>query len=220
MRILLYFFAAASLVSGCSKIETIENKDENGVLLERYSRKKDDFAKHGKYTAFFPSGKTHEERFFQNDLLEGESKVYYENGQLDYVENHKNGQYEGLYQKYLESGQLANEGQYVNNEMSGIWKRWYENGQLREEVTFAANNENGPFKEYHENGKLKTTGEYINGDNEQGELLIYDENGQLSEKMICEYGVCATFWRQGEGDIEVDMERIKKLAEMKKGSNE
>ena len=220
MKILLYFFVAASLASGCSKVEIIENKDENGVLLERFTRKKDDFAKHGKYTAFYPSGNIHEERFYQKNQLEGESKVFYENGKLDYIENHKNGQYEGLYQKYFESGELSNEGQYVNNEMSGVWKRWYKNGQLREEVLFAANNENGPFKEYHENGQLKTTGEYINGDNEQGELLIYDDKGELTEKMICEYGVCATSWNKEEGDIEVDMERIKKLAEMKKKSNE
>lgn len=216
MRFLLYCFLAASIATGCSIVETVENRDDNGVLLEKYTRKKDDFAKHGKYTSFYPGGQVKEERNYQNDLLDGESKVYFENGKLDYIETHKKGEFEGPYQKYFESGQLSNEGQYVNNEMSGIWKRWYENGQLREEVQFSANNENGPFKEYHENGKIKTEGSYINGDNEQGELSIYNEDGVLSEKMICEYGICATSWTKDGGDVEVDMERIKKLAEMKK----
>ncbi len=218
MRILLYIFLATSIAGGCSDTETIENKDDNGVLLEKYSRKKDSYAKHGAYISYYPSGQVHEERNYANDALNGESKVYFENGKLDYVENHVNGVYEGIYQNYFPTGQLSNEGLYVNDEMTGIWKRWYENGQLREEVTFSANNENGPFKEYHPNGKLKTEGQYIGGDNEQGELLIYDENGELSEKMLCEYGICATTWRKGEGDIEVDLDRIKRLAGMKKNS--
>ncbi len=218
MRILLYVFLVSSLASGCSDTETIENKDDNGVLLEKYDRKKDSFAKHGAYFSYYASGQVLEERNYTNDVLNGESRVYFENGKLDYVENHINGVYEGLYQKYFPTGQLSNEGQYVNNEMTGLWYRWYEDGQLREEVTFSANNENGPFKEYHPNGQLDTEGNYINGENEQGELLIHDENGELSEKMICEYGVCATTWRKGEGDIEVDLERIKRLAEIKKKS--
>ena len=220
MKFLLYCLLATAVASGCSNVETIENRNDDGVLLEKYTRKKSDSSKHGRFMSFYLDGKLHEERNFKNDILDGESKIYNENGKVDYIEHHKNGQFEGTYQKYYESGQLSNEGEYVNNEMSGIWKRWYENGQLREEVNFAANNENGPFKEYHENGKTKTTGEYINGDNEQGELLIYDENGELSEKMICEYGVCATKWRKGEGDIEVNLERIKKLAELKKKAND
>ncbi len=219
MKFLLYCFLVASVATGCSKVETIENRNDEGVLLERYTRKKTDYAKHGEYTSFFPDGQIHEQRFYQDNLLDGESKVFFANGKLDYVENHKKAQYEGLYQKYFENGQLSNEGQYVNNEMSGMWKRWYENGQLREEVQFAANNENGPFKEFHENGKLKTEGTYINGDNEQGELLIYNEEGVLSEKMICEYGICATTWTAEGGEQEVNMERIKKLAAMKKEAN-
>lgn len=203
-------------LNSCSDVETIENKTEEGVLVEKYSRKKDNFAKHGPYQSFHENGQVYEERFFKEDQLDGISKVYLENGKLDYLETHKNGQYEGLYQKYYENGQLSNEGQYVDNEMSGVWKRWYKDGTLREEVHFKGNEENGPFKEFHENGKLKTEGIYLNGDNEQGELLVYDEAGALVEKKICEYGVCGTIWNKGEGDQEVDLERIKQLAEMKR----
>ena len=216
MRILLYFFLVVSVASGCSDVESVENKDDNGVLLEKYERKKDNLAKHGKYTAFHSNGQVFEERFYQNDLLEGESRIYYENGKLDYIENHVKGEYVGMYKKYYENGQLSNEGQYVDNQMNGLWKRWYDNGQLREEVPFVGNEENGHFKEYHENGKIKTEGAYINGDHEQGELRIYDINGTLTEKMICEYGVCGTTWRKEEGDLEIDLERIKKLGGIKK----
>ena len=216
MRLILFCFVMSAALSGCSDVETIENKDENGVLQERYTRKKDNFDKHGTYTSFHPNGQVYEERQYQNNALNGQSKVYTEDGQLDYVENHVNGQFEGIYQQYHANGQLSNEGQYVKNEMSGIWKRWYDDGTLREEVPFAGNNENGSFKEYHPNGNLKTEGVYTEGDNEQGELMIYDEDGVLVEKKICEFGICGTTWRKDEGDLEVDMERVKKLAAMKK----
>lgn len=218
MRFILFCFLVTAMASGCSDVEVVENKDENGALLEKYARKKDNFDKHGPYQSFYPNGTLYEERNYKNNLLDGESKVYSENGQLDYVEHHKDGKYEGLYQQYHQNGQLSNEGQYVEDAMKGVWKRWFEDGTLREEVMFDANNENGPFKEYHSNGKLKTEGSYLQGDNEQGELLIYDETGELIEKMTCEFGVCGTHWRKGEGDIEIDMDRIKRLAEIKRKS--
>ena len=37
-----------------------------------------------------------------------------------------------------------------------------------------------------------------------------DKFEKMIEKMICEYGVCGTTWKKGEGDIEVDMEKIKR----------
>ncbi|HFA52010.1 MAG TPA: toxin-antitoxin system YwqK family antitoxin [Bacteroidetes bacterium] len=218
MRIILYCFLATSSLIGCSNVETVENKDDNGVLIERYSRKKDSFAKHGPYFSYHPNGQVMEQSTYKDDVLQGETKVFFENGKLDYVEHYKNGKYEGLYQKYFENGQLSNEGQYVDNAMSGIWKRWYKTGELREEVTFADNNENGPFKEFHKNGKPKTEGVYVNGDNEQGELKMFDENGDLIQKMYCEYGVCAASWKAGEGDIEVDTAKIKRLAELKRNA--
>lgn len=218
MRLFILGFLLSVAMTSCSNIETVENKNENGDLLERYERTKDNFEKQGLYTSFHPNGKIYEERHYIGNELHGQSKVYTEEGQLDYIENHVDGQYVGVYQKFHKNGQLSNEGNYVANEMTGIWKRWYEDGTLREEVNFSANNENGPFKEFHSNGQLKIQGMYSNGDNEQGELMVYDENGELIEKKICEFGICGTTWRKEEGDLEVDMERIKRLGEMKRNS--
>lgn len=210
MLLVLPFLAAK-----CGGGDTVENRDDEGLLTERYMLKKGTEIKHGKYEAFYPSGKVMEESYFSEGELHGPRKVFFENGQVDYLENYDNGKFQGEYLKYNEKGQLLQQGQYDGNVMAGLWKGWYATGELKEEVLFENNDENGPFKEYHPNGKIKTEGVYKNGDNEQGELLIYDESGELAEKMYCEYGVCATAWKLGEGEMEIDSARIQRLAKIK-----
>ncbi|MBK9015100.1 MAG: toxin-antitoxin system YwqK family antitoxin [Saprospiraceae bacterium] len=220
MRFTIFFSFAILFFSACSNFETVETKDENGKLKEKFTINKKSKKKEGQYLSFYPNGQKLEESFYLNDSLQGEQKMYYENGQLESLTNHANGMFVGKYQKFDENGRLTNEGQFVNNEMSGVWKRWYDTGELQEEVTFAGNLENGPFKEYHKNGKLKTEGVYLDGDNENGELKIYDENGELTQKMYCEYGICAETWSKEKGEQTIDTVRIHNLAVMKKESPE
>ncbi len=201
------------LLSACSNIETTENTDEAGRVIERFSQNRKTGQKAGKYQAFYPDGTLKEECFYKNDTLDGERKLFYENGQLSTVEHYKNGAFEGLFQSYFQNGRLANEGHYHNNKMSGIWKRWYPTGELREEVNFEHNLENGPYKFYHKNGQVSVQGNFIQGDNDHGETLKFDENGQLIEKMFCHWGVCATTWTIAEGEVKIDSARIIQLGE-------
>ncbi len=216
MRFYVLCLLISLVASACSKLETVENKDENGQLKEKYSRRKDTFAKEGTFTAYYPSGKVFEESFYKNDTLQGERKLFYENGKIQSIEHYVNGIFSGKAQRFYENGQLSNEGEYATNEMTGVWKRWYESGELQEEVAFEKNEENGPFKLYHQSGKVSVEGVYTNGDNEEGEVKKYDENGQLTERMFCHYGACATVWSLEKGDVQIDSARIRELGEMKK----
>lgn len=203
-------------LTACSHLETVENRDENGILKEKYSRRKDTLAKQGAYTSYYPNGQVFEQSWYENDTLHGERRLYYENGKIQSIEQRDHDRFVGTYKKFYENGQLSNEGQYVDNEMSGVWKRWYDTGELMEEITFAHNEENGPFKEYYKNGQVKIEGEYLNGDNENGILKKYDETGQLFEKMYCELGVCMTIWTKDGGDVPIDSTRLRELVELKK----
>jgi antitoxin component YwqK of YwqJK toxin-antitoxin module len=202
-RLFLFLASAAMLIliACSSKLDTVEKKDENGVLLERYTRLKTNFAKEGLYESFYPSGKLYEQSTYHNDTLTGERKLFHENGNLLIVEHHEQGRFEGAYKVYYENGQLELEGMYVDNKMTGPWKRYYPSGQLMEIVEFSDNQENGPFIEYHENGNLKAEGAYLDGDHEHGLLKLYDENGQLERKMNCDRGICRTIWTAEEGDV-------------------
>ncbi len=218
MRFFIFSCFTILFLAACSNFETVEKKDDSGKVTERFTINKKTKKKEGEYLAFYPNGQKMEESFYLNDSLNGERKLYHENGQLESITTHANGMFEGKYQKFDENGKMLNEGQYMNNEMSGTWKKWYDSGELAEEVTFAVNLENGPFKEFYKNGKLKTEGVYVQGDNEQGELKIYDENGELRQKMYCEFGICAETWSKEKGEQQIDSTKIHDLAKMKKES--
>ena len=185
-------------------LETVENKTETGQLIEKYTRRKSDFAKQGKYEKYGDNGKLYIEANYTNDTLDGERKIYREDGTLEAVENYINGSYEGKYQSFYPNGQVKFEGEYTNNAMEGVWKGYYESGQLKEEVMMENNNENGYFKEYDEQGKLTTEGNYLNGPFEKGELKVYDENGEVITRKICHRGICRDIWTKEGGDIEFD----------------
>ena len=120
--------------------------------------------------------------------------MYHANGDTLLVETYANGAFEGAYRQYYENGILQLQGQFVNNMATGEWRQYYDSGELMEIVTFAENAENGPFSEYFPNGNLKAEGAYLNGDNEHGELKLYNEQGVLVRKMDCDEGVCRTVW--------------------------
>ncbi|HMO39940.1 MAG TPA: toxin-antitoxin system YwqK family antitoxin [Saprospiraceae bacterium] len=185
------------LLSACNqkaaRLETIETTDRDGYI-ERYSRRTTDYAKEGLYVRTDPRGTKVEEAEYRNDTLNGRRTLYYETGDLQVVETYRMGLFDGAYEVYYPGGQVKLAGQYTANVMSGIWRGYYANGQLKEEVTFADNAENGPFTEYHPNGQLKAVGTYLNGDNEHGELKLYDENGQHEKTMLCDKGTCRTVW--------------------------
>ncbi|MFT4761224.1 MAG: antitoxin component YwqK of YwqJK toxin-antitoxin module [Paraglaciecola sp.] len=213
---LTYFALTFLWACGDGNMEVIENKNDAGVVIEKYTRKNDDFAKEGKYEAFFENGKVLETANYVNDVLDGERKIYREDGSVETVEHYENGQFSGLYQDLHSNGKVKFEGQYTDNTMGGLWKGYYESGALKEEVMMANNDENGPFKEYHENGKLASEGVYLNGAFEKGELKIYDENGELTNRKMCHLGICRDIWTKEGGDVELNMEEFKEFAEKMK----
>lgn len=183
------------LFASCgSDIEVVEVKDAEGAFTETYQRLKKTGQKEGFYRMTSDDGLLIEEANFIRDTLNGTRKIYDELGKIQIEETYDLGLFSGPYKTYYPDGKVELEGFYENNETAGIWKKYYPGGQLMEEVSFAKNMENGPFKEYHENGKLKTVGTYLDGDNEHGELLKYDENGDIVQKMDCQRGICKTTW--------------------------
>jgi len=186
----------AMLPSGCgSDIETIKTRNEFGHV-ERYERRKKDFAKEGLYQRFHKDGYLVEEAHYSNDSLHGERKFYYPNGTVERTEHHRKGVFHGKFQQFYETGQLQLEQEFVNGVLQGTGSAWYPTGQLKEKVTFQNNEENGPFEEWYENGKPKATGNYLDGDNEHGTLKLYDTLGQLERILECQRGACRTTWER------------------------
>ena len=200
ITLVIFFLGAITffLLPSCGDdLETITNTTDLGYT-EKYQRRKTDFAREGWTEITAPDGILIEKAHYKHDTLDGLRILYYENGDTNIVETYRQGVFDGTYSLYYENGQIKQQGEYVNNEMTGDWLQYHENGQLKEKVQFEHNVENGPFVEYHKNGKIAAEGHYADGDNEEGILKIYNEQGILSKIMQCEHGRCTTTWSLDE----------------------
>lgn len=189
----LFLFFSCLWVACDNGLESVTETDEYGHTIT-YQRRKTDFAREGWTRITNAAGTVMETAYYQADTLEGQRTIFYDNGDTSVVETYRHGRFEGPYRRYYEGGTLKLEGRYTDNQMNGPWLGYHENGQLKERVLFQHNDENGPFIEYHPNGNLAAEGTYKDGDNEDGELKIYDESGALLRIMLCDYGRCRTTW--------------------------
>ena len=193
-RPLLPFLAAALLLLACSDTTEVEVLGEDGTLVERYTIRKADSTRHGPATAYDQDGVLMEESVYVDGELEGLRKRYYPDGTLQAEETLVAGKLQGPYRSYYPNGQVEVESQYVDHSIEGMLTAYYRDGAKKEEVTMASSMAVGPFTEWHPNGELKAEGQYVRGGKEQGELLLYDERGELERKMDCDVGLCRTTW--------------------------
>ncbi len=177
----------------CSNYEKVDIKNAEGQITESYQVNRQTKLKDGPYQRF-NAGVLVEEAFYRSDTLEGQRVLFYDRGNKEIEETYLAGVHHGPFYTYYEDGAVKLAGQYKKGVMDSTWIKYYPSGQMMEKVEMAENNENGPFVEYYENGNLKAQGNYLDGDNEHGELLLYDENGELERKMECDKGICHTIW--------------------------
>jgi antitoxin component YwqK of YwqJK toxin-antitoxin module len=174
--------------------ETITTTDEFGRTI-RFTQRKSDQKKEGKYERFHENGQLLESAVYVNDSLHGERKFFYPNGTLESVELYQHGVQNGEYIKYRENGTLAIKQMYLNGLLNGKSIKYYPNGQVEEEVTMQGGGENGPFHEFYESGVVKAEGSYLYLDEEaleHGELREYDSTGTLIRTADCVQGLCRT----------------------------
>ena len=97
--------------------------------------------------------------FNKNGLLDGESREYYEEGDIKAVSPFKNNVADGLFISYYQNGNIKDKQNYKNGNGEGEGLFYYENGQLEE-------------KYFMKNGKL------------DGEAINYFEDGKIRHKAI------------------------------------
>lgn len=158
----------------------------------------------GLFVRMNSNGDTTEIAHYVNDKLEGERRIF-TNGFLEIREQYVQDVLEGSYETYYNNGQINIKTVYQNGVMNDKIYKYFENGVLAEVVQMKDNEENGPFVEYYPSGKLHWEGNYINGDNEDGILKKYSEDGELIEKLMCglyhENRICQTIWDKERGDV-------------------
>ncbi|WP_338936104.1 toxin-antitoxin system YwqK family antitoxin [Fusobacterium polymorphum] len=115
----------------------------------------------------------------KNEVLNGDSIKYYEEGNIESIVPYKNNLVEGLVIRYYENGNIKEEVNYKNDKMNGEAKSYDENGKLNGRTIFK---DDIKLEEdvYKENEILKNTFK-------NGELVKQDictPNGTLKERRI------------------------------------
>ena len=119
--------------------------------------------------------------FNKNGLLNGESREYYEEGDIKSISHFKNDIPDGVFISYYQNGNIENKYAYVNGQANGECFSYYENGKL-EERYFLKNGEiDGEAFAYYPSGKLRGKEVQKLGKRE-GESIIYHENGNIKQK--------------------------------------
>ena len=184
------------LVFSCGDgYRTIKEYNDDGKLSRKFHVDQDSIVQ-GTLLSYYDNGQDiFEKASYVDGQLEGKRILYFENGQPEIIEHYTSDILsDTLYLFYL-SGALKMTSYYKNGIHTGINTVYYESGSIKEEVRFHNNEEQGPFIEYHPNGQVHWTGQYLNGENEYGELIQYDSTGQMIKKMMCDsLAICKTVW--------------------------
>jgi antitoxin component YwqK of YwqJK toxin-antitoxin module len=129
---------------------------------------------------------------YLNDLKQGISYYYYDNGKLQYQTNFQDNRKHGEGLEYDQNGVVISEYVYRNDitiskvsinrydrngEKTGTWKTFHENGKTKEESYYKNGKLNGYVKEYDEKGKMISSKRYVDGE-------IYTEPEKVEEKVI------------------------------------
>lgn len=127
----LCVFMFACTMNPCNEGAVLYGQNEKEVIC--YAPKK---VKHGSHIKWFPNSEFKKfERNYFNDVLDGEYKEWYSNGQIKVEAYYKNGQLEGAYNKFYSNGNKRLESNYKDNVRVGVYKEYFKNGKPR--VTYS-----------------------------------------------------------------------------------
>ena len=174
----------------------------------------------------FPNGLLKQYFTFNKDgLLDGESRQYYEEGDIKSISPFKNNVADGTFISYYQNGNIKEKHTYKNGNEEGEGIFYYENGKLEEKYFMKNGKLDGEAINYFEDGKIKnkaifkdgvTLEEEIYKDNEirkntfkNGEIVqqdIYSKNKILkAKKFLLENGKMKiiSYYENGNKEEEV-----------------
>lgn len=119
----------------------------------------------GRWEWYHRDGTLKEFAYYQKGNLEGENKVYHDNGQLYIHANYKNNLLEGQYLQYNRFGALIQDKFFKKGNLDGTYKSYFIVGEEALEFLLEYKNDSieGKGVEYYSNGKVYQEGFYKNG---------------------------------------------------------
>lgn len=90
----------------------------------------------GDYKMFYENGGEFIKAFYKKGKEEGEQLTFHKNAQMASLKKYKNGKAEGTWRSYYEDGKEKFVGAYVNGKKSGEHKDFYREGQLKKKAIY------------------------------------------------------------------------------------
>jgi antitoxin component YwqK of YwqJK toxin-antitoxin module len=100
---------------------------------------------------------------YQNGVINGESKVFYPEGELSEIQIYKDGV------------------------KDGPWEQYFPDGKLKLRGSFNAGDKEGKFKAFYNSGIPMITGQYFQG-HQDGTWVYYDEKGTMARQEVYNKG--------------------------------
>jgi CHAT domain-containing protein/antitoxin component YwqK of YwqJK toxin-antitoxin module len=117
---------------------------------------------------YYKSGELQGEFYLAADqptevMGDGKSIEYYENGNVQQIEERINGKLVGTMTVYYSNGKMQGEQSYVDGKINGKATTYFENGNKRTEIDLRNDQYHGKFIIYFENGTVKSQRKFANG---------------------------------------------------------
>ena len=132
----------------------------------------------------FGQAKQGEDKLYYNaggNLFTGTSIEYYPDSSVHLEIQLKRGKLDGITRIYNENGQLEESRSFHNGLMHGKWEKWNRNYVKIAEANYTHNVKDGKWCIWDEKGTLRFDMTYKNGI-KSGIWLMYDDKGKLSDK--------------------------------------
>jgi hypothetical protein len=112
---------------------------------------------------FHPNGQPKIDERFSNDVRQGESWCYYDDGKPWSLNTFQQGVNEGPYKTWHDNGQLYIQGQYSAGKETGEWFTYYANGALNTRGFYVDGKKVGVWYSYNLEGTMKREQDFGTG---------------------------------------------------------
>lgn len=156
---------------------------------------------YGPFVVFNKKGDTLKYQEYENNLLSGVKKEYYENSKLKKIVGYKAGRLSGSQINYDENGNILLEVNYLDGIKHGSWTYYFDDQSIARSEYWSKGLKNGSFISYNNIGKIlsekyfkkdvpiKTHKEYYM-DSKEKHVKVYGKKGKLVEEYLFdEFGV-------------------------------
>lgn len=148
------------------------------------------FLHNGWVRTYHSNGQLKKEAHYRFNRIEGNARIWYIDGNLEYERYYVNGFQNGVQKRYYQSGELWEE-IMVNDPYDGIASKrvWYKSGQLKMEAQCyltIPEIEKMPLKTWFENGQVQK--ELDGTDRDNYEHKEWNEKGELIAHFVIEKG--------------------------------